>query len=152
MTPSRGPRPATIRLSKALGISIGELNRLRQQVSCSLVNLGEFRLYWLPEKRRVVTRSVTVRRRFGVPEGAVLVGKFSPPITQAEVVRDLAELVATLPAPALVAPADPCELPEPRVHAKPEAPAKKPAAKKGRRPRPRTHSWNAYFRASKPAS
>lgn len=52
---------------------------IRSQFSMSLANLGEFRVYWLPERRRITARSVCCTRHFAVPDGAQLVGTFAEP-------------------------------------------------------------------------
>jgi hypothetical protein len=121
-----GPRPATIAAAAALGVTVAEFVRLRQQVSCALANLGEFRLYWSPRHRRILARSVSITRPFRVPPDALQVGIYSAPVRARDVLGDLEEIIARLrePAAILTAPADPCErsTPEPETPA-PAAPA-----------------------------
>lgn len=52
---------------------------IRSQFSMSLANLGEFRVFWLPEHRRIMCRSVSCRRHFAIPDGALEVGTFANP-------------------------------------------------------------------------
>jgi hypothetical protein len=119
-----GARPA-FSPGEPVTLTPDERKRARSQIACSLVNLGEFRLYWLPAHRRIACRSVTCERHFRVPDGAQLVGYYAaggPPAT--EIVRDLAELLEAMPEPAARAPAEPAPppAPEPRQDAKPAAP------------------------------
>ena len=68
--------------------------QVRQQFSMSLANLGEFRVYWLPEHRRILARSISCRRQFRVPDAAILVGTYGDPCEPAVLFRDLDELLA----------------------------------------------------------
>lgn len=52
---------------------------IRSQFSMSLANLGEFRVFWLADRRRIMVRSISCTRHFAIPEGAVLVGVYSNP-------------------------------------------------------------------------
>lgn len=52
---------------------------LRQQFTMSLSNLGEFRVFWLADRRRIMVRSISCTRHFAIPEGAMLVGVYSNP-------------------------------------------------------------------------
>lgn len=118
-----------------------ERARCRSQISMTLANLGAdgFRLYWYDPMRRLVARSIAPRRRFRVPDDAVLVGTYASGIPARDVLGDLEELLARFPASvaALTAPADPCErpTPEPETPA-PAAPAGAGAAIKAQRKRP----------------
>lgn len=111
--------------------------QIRGQVSMTLANLAAFRLYWLPNLRRVCARSLSVTRRFAVPAEAVLVGEYEAPIPTGDVLADLEELLERLPEPA--------PLPEPQPDSPPpaaqagagEAQATKP------RPTPAPHPWRA---------
>lgn len=137
-------------------LSDQERRRIRSQVACSLSNLGTFRVYWSPRHRRILCRSVQVTRRFRVPEGAVLVGRYSHGIATQDILDDLAELLAQLPEPAvLTAPADECELHQAdHETAAPAAPGNAgdeiehaevlphaPASGNAPRPRKRRHPW-----------
>lgn len=93
----------------------GERKRIRSQVSCSLVNLGAFKLFWLPSWRRILARSLSVTRHFRVPSEAQLVGEYEHGIPAADIVRDLEELLDRLPEPA--------PLPEPQPEPEPAPPA-----------------------------
>lgn len=57
---------------------------VRSQFSMSLANLGEFRVFWLPEHRRIMARSISCTRHFAIPEGAREVGVFSGPCKMAD--------------------------------------------------------------------
>lgn len=70
---------------------------VRSQFSMSLANLGEFRVYWLPERRRIVARSVCCTRHFAVPEGAQLVGTFADPC-KADAFFEALDVVVRMPA------------------------------------------------------
>lgn len=74
-----------------------ERTRIRSQIWCCLANLGEFRLFWVPGFRRIVARSVAVRRHFRVPDGAHLVGHYAEGTTMAVIFADLEDVLAGLP-------------------------------------------------------
>lgn len=75
-----------------------ERRLIRSRIAMALCNLPEFRVYWLPGHRMVACRSLSVRRRFRLPPGAVELGVYSHDGTTApEIVRDLEELIARLP-------------------------------------------------------
>lgn len=110
-------------------LSDAERRRIRSQISCSLCNLRAFKLYWLPRLRVIVCRSVSVRRRFRVPEGACLVGTYSHGIAAADILSDLAEL--------LEGRRDAAEEPHPLAPApEPEAPKLEPACEAAPEPMP----------------
>lgn len=69
---------------------------VRSQFTMSLANLGEFRVFWLPDLRRMVARSVACSRHFRIPEGAVPVGTYSSPFTADQFLDDLDCVLATL--------------------------------------------------------
>lgn len=71
---------------------------IRSQFSMSLANLGEFRVYWLPEPRRIMARSVSCTRQFRVPPGAELVGVYSAPCRTDAFFDDLDDLIRRLAA------------------------------------------------------
>lgn len=53
--------------------------KVRSQFTMSLANLGEFRVFWLPDLGRIMVRSVSCQRQFRVPDGALIVGTYSAP-------------------------------------------------------------------------
>ena len=71
---------------------------IRSQFSMSLANLGEFRVFWLPEPRRIMARSISCTRQFRVPAGAELVGVYSAPCKTEAFVDDLDDLIRRLAA------------------------------------------------------
>lgn len=71
-----------------------ERAKVRQQFSMSAANLGEFRVYWLPEQRRIVARSISCNRHFAVPAGALEVGVYSAPCSITTFFEDLDETIA----------------------------------------------------------
>lgn len=71
---------------------------IRSQFSMSLANLGEFRVYWLPEPRRIMARSVSCTRQFRVPPGAELVGVYSAPCRTDAFFDDLDDLIRRIAA------------------------------------------------------
>ncbi len=64
---------------RAAWAAIYDRAAIRSQFSMSLANLGEFRVFWLPEQRRIMCRSVSCRRHFAIPDGALEVGTFANP-------------------------------------------------------------------------
>lgn len=72
---------------------------IRSQFTMSLANLGEFRVFWLPELRRIMARSISCTRHFKVPEGALLVGVYSNPCRTDAFFDDLDELLRTASEP-----------------------------------------------------
>ncbi len=68
--------------------------KVRSQFSMSCANLGEFRVYWLPAHRTIMCRSISIRRRFTVPEDAVLVGVYCAPCPAADFLEDLDNVIA----------------------------------------------------------
>jgi hypothetical protein len=68
--------------------------RIRAQFTMSLANLGDFRVYWLPDYKRIVCRSVCCRRQFRVPSGALLVGTYGEPCAPSTFFQALDELIA----------------------------------------------------------
>lgn len=68
--------------------------RVRSQFSMSCANLGEFRVYWLPEHRTIMARSISCRRRFTVPDSAIMVGVYSAPCAAAQFLEDLDDVIA----------------------------------------------------------
>lgn len=107
----------------------------------TLCNLGAdgFSLYWFNPMRRVVARSLAPRRRFRVPEGAHLIGRYSDGITTADILAELSELLERLPEPA--------PLPEPQPEPDPAPPAGDASAGEAIRPEvrpaPARHPWRA---------
>lgn len=71
---------------------------MRQQFTMSLANLGEFRVYWLPEHRRIMARSISCTRQFRVPPGAELVGVYSAPCRTDQFFDDLDDVIRRLAA------------------------------------------------------
>lgn len=80
-------------------LSKAERETIRSRIATAQATLGGFRLYWLPEHRAVTARSLSCSRQFRVPDGALLVGTYSSGISAAEVVRDLDDVIASLPDP-----------------------------------------------------
>lgn len=76
---------------------------IRSQFTMSLANLGEFRVFWLPEHRRIMARSVSCTRHFKVPPGALLVGVYSTPCKTDAFFDDLDELLRTAADPVAIA-------------------------------------------------
>ena len=76
---------------------------IRSQFTMSLANLGEFRVFWLPEHRRIMARSVSCTRHFKVPPGALLVGVYSTPCKTDAFFDDLDELLRTAADPIAIA-------------------------------------------------
>lgn len=70
--------------------------RIRSQFTMSLANLGEFTVYWLPEQRRILCRSVSCSRRFAVPEAAVRVGVYAEPCDVGDFFGDLDAMIQDL--------------------------------------------------------
>lgn len=68
--------------------------KVRSQFCMSCANLGEFRVYWLPAHRTIMARSVSIRRRFTVPDDAVLVGVYSAPCPASHFLEDLDDVIA----------------------------------------------------------
>jgi hypothetical protein len=139
--PRPGPKPETIARARALGLTVPELFKMRQQVSCALANLGEFRLYFSRKHRCVIARSTHVARHFRVPPGAVEVGVYAADTIKArDILGDLAEVIQRTRRARRIAPpagdAGACCA----IEASP-MPSPAPA-----RPKP----WSAFFRA-KPA-
>lgn len=71
---------------------------MRQQFTMSLANLGRFRVYWLPEHRRIMARSISCIRQFRVPPGAELVGVYTSPCRPDQFFDDLDDLIRRLAA------------------------------------------------------
>lgn len=67
--------------------------RVRSQFSMSLANLGEFTVYWLPEARRIMCRSVSCSRRFSVPDDAVRIGVYAEPCDVGSFFGDLDDAI-----------------------------------------------------------
>jgi hypothetical protein len=81
----------------SVGLTQAERATIRQRASAALANLGEFRLYWVPKHRCITARSLSVRRRFRIPRGAVEVGLYSSAGSRArDILDDLSELLARL--------------------------------------------------------
>ncbi len=66
---------------------------IRSQFTMSLANLGEFRVYWLPARRRIMARSISCTRQFRVPPGAELVGVYSNPFKTEAFFDDLDDVI-----------------------------------------------------------
>lgn len=71
-----------------------ELRRLRSRISMTLCNLREARLYWLPDRHKLVARGVGCVKRQRLPDGALLIGIYSHPMPAQAVVDDLLDLLA----------------------------------------------------------
>lgn len=71
---------------------------IRSQFTMSLANLGTFRVYWLPEHRRIMARSISCTRQFRVPPGAELLGVYSAPCKSEAFFEDLDDLIRRLAA------------------------------------------------------
>lgn len=72
--------------------------QVRSQFTMSCANLGAFRVYWMPARRRIVARSESCTRQFAIPDGAILVGVYSSPCPPRTFFDDLDELIARDPA------------------------------------------------------
>ena len=66
---------------------------LREKFHSSLVKLSGLDAWWMEDARRIVCRSVTVRRR-AVPAGGYYLGRFFYPFAAAVFVRELDALLA----------------------------------------------------------
>lgn len=116
-----------------------ERGRIKSQLSCSLCNLGAFRLYWLPSRRRILARSVSCTRHFAIPEEAQLIGEYEHGIAARDILADLEELVAQLPEPAPLLPSEPEADPAPPASVAGEGEAIAAADKAT----PAPHPWRA---------
>lgn len=73
---------------------------MRQRFSMSLANLDELRAYWIPSTRKLITRGLSSRKNWNIPQGAVLVGQYAPPCTSDSFLEDLDGVLSALHAEA----------------------------------------------------
>lgn len=101
IVPQRWPRGSLLheRIFRETFSPLYDREKIRSQFTMSLANLGEFRVFWLPDLGRIMVRSVSCQRQFRVPKGALIVGTYSAPC-KAEDFFEALEAVILAPAQA----------------------------------------------------
>ena len=70
-----------------------ERETFRSRFSAAVVHLVEFSAYWCPQRRKIVFRSVVVKRKFQIPPDVVYVGTYREPFPARAFLSDLEALL-----------------------------------------------------------
>lgn len=70
--------------------------QVKSQFSMSACNLPEFKAYWLPEKRKMLARSIACQRQFRIPADAIEIGLYAHPFNADAFLADLDCVIASL--------------------------------------------------------
>lgn len=67
---------------------------MRSQFAMCCSNLAEFRVYWHPERSKIIARSLVCARAFKIPAGVVEVGVYCSPFSPEDFLDDLDSCIA----------------------------------------------------------
>lgn len=95
---AKGEKPQTIheQAFRARFESLYDRAALRSRFSMSLANLVEFRAYWVPSQRRVITRGIASTKPWPIPPDSEFIGRYAHPCSSEDFIEDLDNVIARL--------------------------------------------------------